>query len=125
MAHRGKCGANPSLRGRLRPRAVHSAIVTRNAALAKRKLGGGGEFPGVVEESEHGMNFVAGEYGGRATAVGGSDVKRDVWFELGVEARVDDCEHLIEEFLGRCPDAFEHSCPKLDRFQLLAHHETG
>ena len=85
----------------------------------------GGEFPGVVEESEHGTNFVAGAYGGRATAAGGSDVKRDVWFELGVEARVDDCEHLIEEFLGRYPDAFEHSCPKIDRFQLLAPHQTS
>ena len=39
MAHRGKCGANPSLRGRLRPWVVHSAIMTRNAALAKRELG--------------------------------------------------------------------------------------
>ena len=39
MAHRGKCGANPSLRGRLRSWAVHSFIVTRNPALAKRELG--------------------------------------------------------------------------------------
>ena len=47
MAHRGKCGANPSLRGRLRPWVVHSAIMTRNAALAKGKLRDGGGIHGM------------------------------------------------------------------------------
>jgi hypothetical protein len=41
MAHRGKCEANPSLRGRLRSWAAYSFIVARNAALAKRELGVG------------------------------------------------------------------------------------
>ena len=42
----------------------------------------GGEFPGVFEESEHGTNFVAGEYGGRAPATGGRAI--EVQREFGV-----------------------------------------
>ena len=47
MAHGGKCGANPSLWGRIGPWAVNLVIMTRNAALAKGKLRDGGGIHGM------------------------------------------------------------------------------
>ena len=60
----------------------------------------GGEFPGVFEESEHGTNFVTGEYGGRAAAAGGRAIEVQGEFGVAEDVSEEEDEGIERLFLG-------------------------
>ena len=68
----------------------------------------GGEFPWVFEESEHGTNLLAGEYGGRATAAGGRAIEVQREFGVTEDVAEEEDESVERLFLGGGGDlAFE------------------
>ena len=60
----------------------------------------GGEFPGVFEEAEHGTNFVAGEYGGRATGAGGRAIEVQREFGVAEDVAEEEDESVERLLLG-------------------------
>ena len=60
----------------------------------------GGEFPGVFEEFEHGTNFVAGEYGGRATGSGGRAIEVQREFGVAEDVAEEEDESVERLLLG-------------------------
>jgi hypothetical protein len=68
----------------------------------------GGEFPWVFEESEHGTNLLAGEYGGRATAAGGRAIEVQREIRMTEDVAEEEDESVERLFLGGGGDlAFE------------------
>jgi len=60
----------------------------------------GGEFPGVVEEVEHGADLVAGEHGGRAAAAGGGGIQVQGDFFMTEDVAKEEDEGVERLFLG-------------------------